>query len=324
MELVPLVLETAMSDDNEFQAIRVENYTHDLPSAPRVNIPPPNFSLRATQNLDVGIVIPNSNPRLNVDFLNDADVNYSTFLRQLPDPWNYNMRRDAQEVLPFLYLGPLAAAKNRDFLRRAGITMVLGVQPNNPLGTKLTVGAFKVADELGLAKNAIVASDHNDIISLLPRAIDLINEHLASMHHSVQSSATPSREGKVLVFCETGNDKSAAIVAAYLMQTFTKIDCAKALQICSHRRFCCIFDDNLKHTLNTFWEMVLAMRDVRDCSLFPAHSLQDGAATQQDSGQQENRKRARSYETDDDEMVDANGNVDDAERFQERNLAPFV
>jgi serine/threonine/tyrosine-interacting protein len=324
MEPIPLVQETAMSDKNDFQASRAEGYTHELPSAPRINIPAPNFSLWSAPNLDVGSVIPNPDPRLNVDFLNHVGVNYSAFLRQLPVHWDYGMRRDAQEVLPFLYLGPLTAAKNRDFLRRAGITMVLGVQPNSPLGTKLTVGAFRVADELGLAKSVIVASDHNDLISFLSQAADVINEHLASMHHQVQASATVSHEGKVLVFCETGNDKSAAIVAAYLMQTFSKIDCVMALQICSHRRFCCTFGDNLKHTLNTFWGMVLAKREVVEGSLLSALSLQDGAATHRDSGQRENRKRTRSYEDDEDETMDISKSADDAERFQGRNLIPFI
>jgi len=313
-----------MSDKTEFQAIRTEDYTHELPSAPRINIPSPNFSLWSAPNLEVGSVIPNPDPRLNVDFLNDTGVNYSAFLRQLPGHWDYGMRRDAQEVLPFLYLGPLTAAKNKDFLRRAGITMVLGVQPNSPLGAKLTVGAFKVADELELAKSVIVASDHNDLISFLSQAKDLINEHLASMHHRVQISATSSREGKVLVFCETGNDKSAAIVAAYLMQTFTNIDCVKALQICCHRRFCCIFGDNLKYMLHTFWGMVLAKREVIDGSLFSTLSLQDDGGTSQDSVHRENRKRTRSYRDDEDEMTDASGIADDAERFQGRNLTPFI
>lgn len=313
-----------MSNNTDFQAIRAENYTHELPSAPRIHVPPPNFSLWSAPNLDVGRVMPNPDPQLNVDFLNDTGVNYSAFLRQLPGHWDYNMRRDAQEVLPFLYLGPLTAAKNRDFLQRAGITMVLGVQPNSPLGAKLTVGAFKVADELGLVKSVIVASDHNDIISILSQATDLINGHLAGMHHGVQMSATGSREGKVLVFCETGNDKSAAIVAAYLMQTFTKIDCVRALQICCQRRFCCTFDDNLKHKLNTFWGMVVAKREVTDGSLFSELSLQDGDATHRDSGQRKNRKRTRSYEDDENETVDDSGSADDAERFKGRNLTPFI
>jgi hypothetical protein len=324
MEPIPLIQETAMSDKNEFQASRAEDYTHELPSAPRVNIPSPNFSLWSSPNLDVGRVIPNPDPRLNVDFLNDTDVDYSAFLRQLPGHWDYSMRRDAQEVLPFLYLGPLTAAKNRDFLRRVGITMVLGVQPNSPLGTKLTVGAFKVADELGLTKSVIVASDHNDIISFLSHAADLINEHLASMHQRAQVSTAASREGKVLVFCETGNDKSAAIVAAYLMQTFSNIDCVRAVQICSHRRFCCTFGDSLRHTLDTFWGMVLAKREVIDGSLLSTLSLQDSAAAHQDSGQRESRKRTRSDEDGKGEAVNTNGSTDDAERFQGRNLTPFV
>jgi len=324
MQPIPPIQETAMSDKKEFQAIRAEDYTHELPSAPRITIPSPNFSLWSAPNLDLGSVIPNPDPRLNVDFLNNTNVNYSAFLRQIPEHWDYGMRRDAQEVLPFLYLGPLTAAKNREFLRRVGITMVLGVQPNSSLGAKLTVGAFRVADELGLAKSVIVASDHNDIISILSQATDLINEHLVSMHHPVEISATTSHEGKVLVFCETGNDKSAAIVAAYLMQTFTKVDCVKALQICSHRRYCCTFDDNLKHTLNTFWGMVLAKREVTNASLFSSLSLQDGSATHRDSGWQENRKRTRSYEDNDNVTMDISGNADDAERFEGRNLTPFI
>ncbi|MCP6423762.1 hypothetical protein NL463_31080, partial [Klebsiella pneumoniae] len=42
--------------------------------------------------------------------------------------WTYERRREAQMILPYLYLGPMTAAKDEAWMRKEGITMVLGVR----------------------------------------------------------------------------------------------------------------------------------------------------------------------------------------------------
>jgi len=42
--------------------------------------------------------------------------------------WKYEMRRECQEILPGLILGPLQAAKSLDILQRLGITHVVCIR----------------------------------------------------------------------------------------------------------------------------------------------------------------------------------------------------
>ena len=42
--------------------------------------------------------------------------------------WTYTMKREAQEIVPGLYLGPYGAAKNLEFLQKNGITDILIVR----------------------------------------------------------------------------------------------------------------------------------------------------------------------------------------------------
>ncbi|EER14054.1 ser/thr/tyr interacting protein, putative [Perkinsus marinus ATCC 50983] len=42
--------------------------------------------------------------------------------------WDYDMKREAQEILPNLYLGPFGCARDLDVLRRVGITHIVVVR----------------------------------------------------------------------------------------------------------------------------------------------------------------------------------------------------
>lgn len=46
----------------------------------------------------------------------------------VPDPiidWRYEMRREAQEILPGLYIGPYQASRSKESLSKLGITHVV-------------------------------------------------------------------------------------------------------------------------------------------------------------------------------------------------------
>src|SRR5277367_5911074 len=62
-----------------------------------------------------------------------------TFIRTLLDTeklqvphqtmeWRYEQRRSAQDITPFLFLGPKIAAQNTDWIRQNGITMMVSVR----------------------------------------------------------------------------------------------------------------------------------------------------------------------------------------------------
>lgn len=45
--------------------------------------------------------------------------------------WRYEMRREMQEILPGLWLGPYQCSKNKELLRSKGITHVLCIRDKN-------------------------------------------------------------------------------------------------------------------------------------------------------------------------------------------------
>lgn len=311
----PVNSENPMSETNDRNFIRNEEYTNQLPSAPRIVIPPMYYQQPTTPPIRIGKVVPNPDPKVNIEFLNTVDCTLP--LTTLPPTWDYSGRRKAQEVLSFLHLGPMAAAKDKTYLQEAGITMVVGVQPKSVFGAKLLSGAYNAADELGIEHTSIPADGLGDIIGVLPRATQLINTHLASMHHRVQFAATMSREGKVLVFCESGNDKSAWVVAAYLMETFDDIDVVKAVQMCCHRRFCCTFSEDVTQMLSTYHGIVKAKRAAQ--AFLP--QLPSGSGRSFLSAEKTKRRRSR----DEQDEMDVDGEEDDdRERFRGRSTTPFV
>lgn len=125
--------------------------------------------------------------------------------------------------------------------------------------------------------------------------------------------------GKVLVFCESGNERSAAVVAAYLMESHEDVDYIRAMQVCQSQRFCVNFDDTIKRLLQSFWDILRARRDV-GTQLGRVNNFQIAAPSPLRSG-----KRALSRDNDDgDDDYDMDQAGDDAERFDRRSFAPFV
>uniref|UniRef100_A0AAZ3PCB5 Serine/threonine/tyrosine-interacting protein n=1 Tax=Oncorhynchus tshawytscha TaxID=74940 RepID=A0AAZ3PCB5_ONCTS len=119
--------------------------------------------------------------------------------------WAYPMRREMQEILPGLFLGPYSAAMKSklSILERQEITHLVCVRqdieanfikPNFPHKFRYLV--------LDIADNPV-----ENIIRYFPMTKEFIDGCLAS-------------GGKVLVHGNAGISRSAALVIAYLMETF--------------------------------------------------------------------------------------------------------
>ncbi|XP_026147478.1 serine/threonine/tyrosine-interacting protein isoform X3 [Mastacembelus armatus] len=119
--------------------------------------------------------------------------------------WAYPMRREMQEILPGLFLGPYSAAMKSKLpdLERQGITHIVCVRqnieanfikPNFPHTFRYLV--------LDIADNPV-----ENIIRYFPTTKEFIDNCLAT-------------GGKVLVHGNAGISRSAALVIAYLMETF--------------------------------------------------------------------------------------------------------
>lgn len=179
---------------------RSDNYVGRLPSPPRMTIPPPLFFAR-----------PPSWPSLAMpEYLRPynwaANVDYAC-----ENNWEYADRRKAQPVTPFFFLGPLPAAKDEEFLRANGMTMILSLRQPNPYGSRIMSATMASAQTLGIHVEDFTVPSLQYLRGVLPSVVNLIEEHLIS------APTKYSRLGKVMVVCETGNGISASVVIAFLI-----------------------------------------------------------------------------------------------------------
>lgn len=201
----------------------------------------------------------------NPAFLQALITNGSVTLTHQMLDWKYVNRREAQLVLPFLYIGPLSAAKDEKFVREGGFTLLVSVR-STASGPARTMDAVKMAALHGIQSYNIDVDSPTDLIRKFPLAIKAINDHLeyVTNRRSLHASGTIqpfSVQGKVLVICESGNERSAAFVAAYLMAVFS-IDLITAIQTVQSQRFSVCIDDPIKNALGTFETLLSAKRDV--------------------------------------------------------------
>lgn len=166
----------------------------------------------------------------------------------------------------FLYLGPSAAARDIELLKREGITMLLVIRNTQTANARLLSGN-KVAAQLGIQSAAVDVEGNQELIAAFPKAVNIINNHLIWSYR--QSLNTPNfPPGKVLVFCESGNERSAAVVVAYLMNTFGA-DIVTAVQYVTAQRFCVALDDAMKYLLHTYQDILQAQRGVSSAPVAP-------------------------------------------------------
>ena len=195
--------------------------------------------------------------------------------------WVYEARRAAQPVLDFVWLGPASAARDRAFVERERFTLVLAVRDARfaaanaaaPAAARFAsgggVGGVAGGDVLervlrraveGLSWEVEVGvvdvGEAGDMVAAFDRAAAAINAHLLAVCRARREPA-----GKVLVCCETGNHRSAAVVAAYLMAMYA-LDTVQAAQFLLLQRFCVDLDDDVKHMLQSYGDILRARRDV--------------------------------------------------------------
>ena len=184
--------------------------------------------------------------------------------------------------------------------------MVLGIRQKHEYTFKLMDAALRRTEAAGIEARTVDLANNQDLIHALPETTAMINSHLARVH------AATGQLGKVLVFCESGNERSAGVIAAYLMETHDSVDYIKAMQLCQAQRFCVNFDDAMKRLLQGYWDILCAKRSV---AADRRQSVQTGAARS---------KRVLDRDDDDnDESMDGM-QEDDLERFGGRTFRPFV
>ncbi|KAF2213313.1 hypothetical protein CERZMDRAFT_96972 [Cercospora zeae-maydis SCOH1-5] len=296
---------------------KTDIYTYRVPTPPRIVVPPPTLNADAVPEITLRAIKSSTYKFLQ-------SVNYDNLVRSnAPLEWTYELRREAQTILPFLCLGPMTAAKDQQWLRAQGVTMLLGVRQKQGFESKLMQNSFRTAEQLGIEAQSVDLTGHQDLIRSFARTSLMINEHLSRIYQSTNGQ----RLGKVLVFCESGNERSAGVVAAYLMEMHEDVDYIKAMQLCQAQRFCVNFDDSMKRLLQGYWDILCAQRTVQaqqqqahEHGIGTGHTA-NGANGSTNGAPSSRAKRVLERERDEDvNMVDD----DDLERFGGRTFAPFL
>jgi serine/threonine/tyrosine-interacting protein len=176
--------------------------------------------------------------------------------------WKYEHRRLAQPILPFLLLGPSNTAQSSESVKENGITYMLSVRDGlvaRRLPRYLDPASFTSAK--GLETATFDLDNSYECIRNLRPVIKAINDHL--QRHCTRNPIyhIGDVKGKVLVFCETGCERSPVIVAAYLMVVYG-VDAITAIQIVQSQRFCISLAESMKNMLLNFENILVAERQV--------------------------------------------------------------
>jgi hypothetical protein len=183
--------------------------------------------------------------------------------------WDYSQRRRAHAILDWLYLGPFTVLRDEKFLKEAGITKIIPVRytPDPSARTIFNnIGANAVTRSLGITVDPIDIQSDLAFPGVFNEAIKKINDgvlvHAASHPFRQTTPDGLSHNAKILVVCETGNHRSALIVAAYLTAMFN-MPLQDTLLYLSTKRFSADLDDVWKRHIITWSEILQARRDVR-------------------------------------------------------------
>ncbi|KAF5345542.1 hypothetical protein D9758_012025 [Tetrapyrgos nigripes] len=134
--------------------------------------------------------------------------------------WRYEMRRECQEILPELLLGPFVASKSLPTLQSLGITHIVCIRDAKE--------AFSVRPRFPEQFMYLVLdvedNEEQNLIRLFPRAKAFIDEAI-------------SQGGKVLVHCNGGISLSPAFVVMFVMQHYA-LSWEDALHMVQNRRYC--------------------------------------------------------------------------------------
>jgi len=176
--------------------------------------------------------------------------------------WKYEMRRQAQHILPFLLLGPSSTARDARFVQKAGITFMLAVRSAAAVKARPSLlNPASFASSKGVVTATFDLDTPYDLITNLRPTIKRINDHLEESCIRRPITSISDIGGKVLVFCESGNERSTVIVAAYLMVLYG-VDAITAIQIIQSQRFCINVEDGMKRMLLDLQEILRAERQV--------------------------------------------------------------
>ncbi|GAA5972088.1 hypothetical protein JCM3765_001288 [Sporobolomyces pararoseus] len=188
----------------------------------------------------------------------------------LKKEWRYEMRREAQEIVPGLFVGPFQPSWKLEILQGLGITHILCIAESR----EAHLVRAKFPDNFQYLIQEIRDADDQNLIRIFPQAQSFIDGALTS-------------GGRVLVHCGDGISRSPAIVTAYIMMK-TSLTYEDAFAFVQARRFCVSPRIEFVRQLEAYRPILLANQAIGS----------DRNAVQ---GQQRARRRGREDDEDQDE-----------------------
>lgn len=232
--------------------------------------------------------------------------------------WTYPMRHAAQSILDFLYVGPQSVVRDAEWLRSEGVTMAVVA---HDVGFGSIIGSFvqRCAAPLGIETVLVPVASSRDLMTSFDDIIRAINQNIVSVYRKA------GRKGKVLITCQTGNDRATVIAAAYLMSVFG-VGLVDAVNFVMAQRFCANFDEESKRCLEA-WEAILqARKDVHGAKT-QSGAFSAGAGTAvAPEGAGKKRRIEDTRDEEDEGMMDVSvGENMDEDRYHGRGaFIPFV
>lgn len=239
--------------------------TARVPSPPPIWVPPPTLH-GATEPVIVSLQDPaNASGIASLAGLTKDEYLFITDNNkpQGGDPdisqWSYEDRHKAHPILDYLSLGPASVVRKPGFLKDAGITMVIAVRDARfPTSFQ---GALGTAERSGVVAKSVLV-DHTEpgfgLLRVHGEFMGHINGHLLDL---AKSRPGPAVRGRVLVVCETGNDRSVLMVGSYIMAMYG-LGVADVAAFMLTRRFCANVTDPYRRALQTLEDLLRARLDV--------------------------------------------------------------
>ncbi|XP_063217785.1 serine/threonine/tyrosine-interacting protein-like isoform X2 [Bacillus rossius redtenbacheri] len=162
--------------------------------------------------------------------------------------WIYDMRREVQEVVPGVYLGPYYAASRSKLaeLQALGITHIVCVR--NDMEAHLIKPHFP--DDIKYLVLNIRDTVTENIIQYFPKVRKFVDESIAA-------------NGKTLVHGNAGCSRSAALVLAYVMEKYG-LTISEAFAKVQRHRFCIRPNEGFMAQLSEYEPIYKAQRTLRN------------------------------------------------------------
>ena len=192
--------------------------------------------------------------------------------------WDFKDRYKVQEITPILFLGPLTATKDPNFLDSANITFLLGIRDAyvaSKYPSYLKPRATEVPGSCRL-ETFDVASPFDMVHNIRP-VIRMLVDHVEASSQSHTNTTAGAISAKILVYCESGNDRSTVFVVAFLMVVYG-LEFHQAMQLTQARRGSISVNEESRRMLSNFETILRAERQV-----FAAQQAHDSNAMMRSS-----------------------------------------